>query len=368
VSCPLLYKIGIVPQGTPKDEVRSMDEKDTDLESTDDVVSDGDMEAMIDAELRKPDEKEKGKEAADKAGADTTEQADGTGKTPPDDKQVQATAAAEADKAFLRDIGLDGEEVTPKELERLKKVNGFYSEKVKTAEGKANWFGQTNKQLSEEVKKLRVDHGKMSLNQPITIDEIKLFREKNKSILASLPEGAKRLWDDDDYVADKIATMRFMSAGSQSEQEQGNGGQGASAPVTEDQARAQVAQTIAGVASSEIIKASHPDIGAIYSSQDFQKWAATLSDFEVMKIFSGDPRAHKEVLDRYKAERSAAEVSRQQADKSKKNNDALRTHGAPAGGGAPDDEDDYSPSQILNDPKAFQNMKLRIRQNRVRGG
>lgn len=344
-----------------------MAEMGTDLESPDDVISDGDMEAMIDAELQKPDEKEKGKEAATDEDADTKGTEAGTVEQTPE-QLAQATATADADKAFLRDIGLEGEDIQPKELERLKKVNGFYSGRIKTAEDKANWFGQTNKQLSDQVKKLRVDHGKMSLERPITTDEIKAFRDKNKSTLASLPEGAKRLWDDDDYVADKIATMRFMDAEKQGEHAAEAGTDAGKKPVTEEQATQQIAHTIGRVAASDVIKTSHPDIGDIYSSQDFQKWAGTLSDFEVMKLFSSDPRAHKEVLDRYKAERSAAEVSRQQADKSKRNNDALRTHGAPAGGGAPDDEDDYSPSQILNDPKAFQSMKDRIRKNRVRGG
>jgi hypothetical protein len=350
-----------------------MAEMGTDLEEVrDDVVSDGDMEAMIDAELRKPDEKgqEKGKEAATNAGADTTKADAGTVEQTPE-QLAQATAeAADADKAFLRDIGLEGEEVTPKELERLKKVNGFYTGRIKTAEDKASWFGQTNKQLSEQVKKLKFDHGKMEQSRPITTEDITAFREKNKAILNTLPEGAKQLWADDDYVADKIATMRFMGAGGQPEQAAEDAAEaGGSAPaVTEEQAKEQIAQNISRVASSEIIKASYPNIGAIYGSQDFQQYASTLSDFEVMKIFSADPRAHKEVLDGYTRTRAAAEVSRQQADKSKRNNDALRTHGAPAGGGAPADDDDYSPSQILNDPRAFQNMKERIRKNRVRGG
>ena len=186
---------------------------------------------------------------------------------------------------------------------------------------------------------------------------------------SKLSPGVQKLLDDPEM----LEFMGLFLPGAKDEPDEANPadraeGRGTGAPqVTQEQATEAIMKTIDSVRQSPIIKSSHPDISEVYSSPEFQKWTEELSQLEVMKIFSPDPRAHKELLDRYKAQKAVADESRRQQEEAGRKNDALRTHGAPAGGGASEAED-FTPTQILTDDKAFQSLKNRIRKNRVRTG
>lgn len=370
-----------------------------------DEVGDDDLEAMIDQELAAAPTKDEEKKGG------------GTGdKEPP---QAEDGKLTDEDRTFLAELGLDGEEITAKELTRLKKVHGVYTGKLKTAEDKATWFGNTNKDLSRQIKTLRGDNSKLSLNQPITSEDIKAFREKYKTVIASLPEGTRKLWEDDDYVADKIATQRLMAA------------QPATAAGTEGEEGAAVEFTEEGKAALE---KAHPDYERVYQSHEFGIWVKALpaelrntyrdkmktseGNIEVLSAFKEDykkaaeavdkliideiakvhpnfkekfnspafsvwikgqsrneraklqdtdPKGYIEVLNNFSIYEAAEGMKGMQRQRAKQNNDALRGHGGGAGGGAQEAEEGPSPEDILKGGKAFDDMTERIRKRRTGG-
>lgn len=340
-----------------------MAEQDTDVVEQDVDISGGndDLEAMIDAELDRPSSDEK-KEATKDAEKKEVKDGSGTGddKKPPETKP--ATETSNEEKAFLRDAGFSDEEikeVTPKELERLKKAHGFYSGVIKKHQDRAEFFGKSNKDLSERYQAQQKTL-KEVMAQQSPADRMK--GRIGKIDMSKLSDGAKKLVEDPEFL--EAMSLFFDAphaeaspASSESPKTQ----------QTEDEAKAATAENIKFVESSDLIKSKHPDIAAVYTSPEFLRWTETLSDYELMKVFSRDPRAHDEILTRYKAEQASAEVSRQQKAEQEKKNAALRAHGASAGAGAREVDDDLSPSDIMSGGKAFDAMTERIRKRRTGG-
>jgi hypothetical protein len=335
-------------QGTAKEEVKTQ-EGTTGQEP----ITQAEADKIFDKELDRYTQDNGSPSAAPEGKGQAEErkpEGDAAGKAAPataDDTKAkeEADRAVKEETEFLKGLGVpEGTEVPKALLPVLKK---FRDDLEFERKEKRRW-GDQNRQLSEQVKTLKGEHGKLALSQPITVDQIKAFREKHKGLISSLTPGAQRLWEDDDYVADKIATQRLLM-------ENGGpaaGGADASRPgeavqqPTEDQAKQAIAENISNIATSDVIKGSHPDIATVYASPEFRKWTDKLSDVEVMKLFSSDPRAHKELLDRYKAEQAweADEASR--GKDAKKKQQALGGLGDVTGGVRPAREE--TPDDILN--------------------
>lgn len=297
------------------------------------------------------------------------------------------TGLTDEDKVFLKTIGLEGySPSSAAELANLKKAYGVADAKYQDAERRATFYGTSNAQISGNYKKLKAAYREVMKQQSPSdrakgiiskIDKTKLsaearelledpaYLEVNSAIMAAiLPQEQQALSGinldgDDDVEAAAAAGSGHTAAG---------GGQPAM-PTNPEEAKERVKQNIRTVA--EKLKDSHPDMLEIYQRPDFREFFNNLSTIEAMKAFSDDPKAHDELLTRYKtvhAERLAAEAA-SKASTTKK--DDLRTHQAPAKPGpavAQKGDEGPSPDEIMNDDKAFDAITEKVAKARVRTG
>jgi len=377
-----------------------------------------DLEAMIDQESAALASKGKGEKTGDKAAAAGTDGAksDGTGKEPP--KGKQPTEPTEEDKALLTELGFsedEAKEVTPKELERLKRVHGSYSGKVKAAEGRAEFFGRANKDLSEKYKNQQkslneimsqqtpadrakgiiksIDRSKLSpgvqklLDDPEMLEFMGLFIPEAKEALGA-PEAKPDAQAEGDDLAPEIKGAVLAAHPDYQTVYRSSEFEAWAQALSVDQKRAFAEKLKTAEGHNEVLTAFkqdfkkaveasdkmiadeitkvHKDWKVKFASPGFKAWIGKQSRAEQAKLRDTDPKGFIEVLNNFAAFEAAEAVKQRQRKEHDSQNDALRTHGSPAGGAG--ETEDFTPTQILNDDTAFQALKARIRKNRVRGG
>lgn len=390
-----------------------MAELGTGVEVGDGEVSDvesQDLEAMIDQESAALASEDKGKgDDAAKTGKESAKPI-GTGNQPPNGQQP--TAATEEDKALLRELGFnedEAKELTPKELERLKRVHGSFSDKIRAEKGRSEFFGKANKELSEKYKAQQKTLGEV-MEQQTPADRAKgIVKSVDRS---KLSQGVQKLLDDPEmlefmglFIPGAKEALKAPDATAEGGDDLPPEVKASVAPVHPDYLRVYQSTEFAAWANAqprdvlmerlktaeghnevlaefkkdfkkavetsdqmimgEIAKA-HPTFKEKFVSPGFREWIKKQSRNEQAKLRDTDPKGFIEVLNNFSTFEAAEAVKQRKQQEHTETNDALRTHGSPAGGIG--ESEDFTPDQILNDNNVFQAMKTRIRKNRVRGG
>lgn len=358
--------------------------------SASEVLSPADAERVYQDELNKTEAPAQGGDgkAAEGAGGEAGSGEKAADTKTKDDNHEEPAKEQKADedaaelKAAMADLGLTDEDL-PAELRgkvspALKKIRQKYvadmsRERDATSREKkrADWWGDQNKKLSGKLKNFEQER---AIGAPITTDTISKFREANKALISSLPDGTKRLWADDDYVASIIAASRLSMGAAEAQPAQAEpGSPGAPEPEqrreisAEERAKLEADLREQSQATAvELEKAGYKDFAKTYADPEFSAWIKGVVDQEAernLKIFGKDapievisptaamwtrPAAegHLTILRNFDAYKAAKAESAKAAAALEKQKNALGGIGTIGGKGP--DTGDLSADDILN--------------------